>query len=214
MKSLVLALGLYVLWPSSPVLAAPHLPVPKERQCTVEPRTDPADPQTWEDLAESRRTKHKHKKKKATKPQRLMPLPSPTTAEVRAYVQSISAVDPLLVLSICRVESNFHTMANARGGGSAHYGLMQIAPATARAMGFKGKPSDLYDWRINVRFGARYLAYLQAQYGRLTDQTIASYNSGTPYYHYRTGHPPRLINAAYVALVRHYYAIYSAAGPT
>lgn len=38
-----------------------------------------------------------------------------------------------------------------------YYGLMQILPATARSMGFQGKPSDLLDADTNLQFAVKYL---------------------------------------------------------
>ena len=38
-----------------------------------------------------------------------------------------------------------------------YYGLMQILPATARSMGFRGKPSDLLDAETNLKYAVKYL---------------------------------------------------------
>ena len=43
----------------------------------------------------------------------------------------------------------------ARNG--PYYGLMQILPATARSMGFKGEPSDLLDAETNLKYAGKYL---------------------------------------------------------
>ena len=43
----------------------------------------------------------------------------------------------------------------ARNG--PYYGLMQILPATARSMGFKGQPNDLLDAETNLKYATRYL---------------------------------------------------------
>ncbi|WP_229678447.1 lytic transglycosylase domain-containing protein [Neptunicoccus cionae] len=43
----------------------------------------------------------------------------------------------------------------ARNG--PYYGLMQILPATARTMGFRGKPSDLLDADTNLQYAVKYL---------------------------------------------------------
>ncbi|UWQ92932.1 lytic transglycosylase domain-containing protein [Aliisedimentitalea scapharcae] len=43
----------------------------------------------------------------------------------------------------------------ARNG--PYYGLMQILPATARSMGFKGQASDLLDADTNLQFAVKYL---------------------------------------------------------
>ncbi|MDU9003917.1 lytic transglycosylase domain-containing protein [Sedimentitalea todarodis] len=38
-----------------------------------------------------------------------------------------------------------------------YYGLLQILPATARSMGFKGKPKDLLDAETNLKYAGKYL---------------------------------------------------------
>ena len=38
-----------------------------------------------------------------------------------------------------------------------YYGLMQILPATAGTMGFKGQPSDLLNAETNLKYGVKYL---------------------------------------------------------
>lgn len=43
----------------------------------------------------------------------------------------------------------------ARNG--PYYGLLQILPATARTMGFQGKPSDLLDAETNLKYAGKYL---------------------------------------------------------
>lgn len=43
----------------------------------------------------------------------------------------------------------------ARNG--PYYGLMQILPATARTMGFRGKPTDLLNADTNLKYAVKYL---------------------------------------------------------
>jgi len=38
-----------------------------------------------------------------------------------------------------------------------YYGLMQILPATARSMGFRGQPKDLLDAETNLKYSVKYL---------------------------------------------------------
>ena len=40
---------------------------------------------------------------------------------------------------------------------SPYYGLLQILPATARSMGFRGQPKDLLDADTNLEFAVKYL---------------------------------------------------------
>ena len=52
---------------------------------------------------------------------------------------------------------------HARNG--PYYGLLQILPATARGMGFRGDTGDLLDPDINLKYGVKYLrgAWLLAE---------------------------------------------------
>ena len=52
------------------------------------------------------------------------------------------------------IRESTHTPA-ARNG--PYYGLLQILPATARSMGFKGQPNDLLDADTNLEFALKYL---------------------------------------------------------
>jgi soluble lytic murein transglycosylase-like protein len=52
------------------------------------------------------------------------------------------------------IRESTHTPA-ARNG--PYYGLLQILPATARSMGFKGAPNDLLDADTNLEFALKYL---------------------------------------------------------
>ena len=62
-----------------------------------------------------------------------------------------------------------------------YYGLLQILPATARSMGFKGKPQDLLDAETNLEFALKYLkgAWLLAD----GDQARAIRLYATGYYY-------------------------------
>jgi soluble lytic murein transglycosylase-like protein len=79
-------------------------------------------------------------------------------------------VDPLLVHSIIRVESNYNPDAVSAKGAQ---GLMQLMPPTARGLGV----TDSFDPRQNIEAGVRYLKSLQDLYkdDRLA---LAAYNAG------------------------------------
>lgn len=87
-------------------------------------------------------------------------------------------VDPLLVLSVIKVESNFRTTAQSHK--NAH-GLMQIIPETGKgiAKSLKMDYSDamLQDPDTNIQMGTYYLAYLINHFKDL-DLAIAAYNGG------------------------------------
>ncbi|MCP1199712.1 lytic transglycosylase domain-containing protein [Notoacmeibacter sp. MSK16QG-6] len=80
-----------------------------------------------------------------------------------------------LVKAVIQVESSFRPDAT---GAAGEVGLMQIKPATAAMMGFKGKTKDLYDPATNIRFGVAYLAKAHKLGGGSTCGTILKYNAG------------------------------------
>ena len=94
-------------------------------------------------------------------------------ASVRELVEKTSRahnVDPLLVDSLIRVESNYNPNAISPKGAE---GLMQLMPPTARMLGV----SDSFDPAENIEAGVKYLKYLQDLYkdDRLA---LAAYNAG------------------------------------
>ena len=80
-----------------------------------------------------------------------------------------------LARAVVRVESNFRADARGRAG---EVGLMQIKPATARGMGYRGSTSGLYDPETNIRYGMKYLAGAHRLGGGDTCGTILRYNAG------------------------------------
>lgn len=103
--------------------------------------------------------------------------------EVVASTSHFEKVDPLLTLSIIRVESNF--VPNVTSGVGA-MGLMQLMPETARAVGTKHP----YNVEENVRGGVRYLGQLQVSFGTDTKKIVAAYNAGPRAVRYFRGVPP------------------------
>jgi soluble lytic murein transglycosylase-like protein len=88
-------------------------------------------------------------------------------------------IDPALVYSLTRLESDFDSSAVSPAGAR---GLMQIMPPTARFI--TGNPSldgsRLHDPAFNLALGQRYVAYLATQDGVDGDliRMLASYNVG------------------------------------
>jgi hypothetical protein len=97
-------------------------------------------------------------------------LPSLNISQIVEKAAHDNNVDPLLVHSIIRVESNYNPYAVSPKGAQ---GLMQLMPPTARDLGV----SDSFDPRQNIEAGVRYLKYLQDLYkdDRLA---LAAYNAG------------------------------------
>ncbi len=58
-----------------------------------------------------------------------------------------------LAYAVVEMESGYNAAATGRGT----IGLMQIKPATARGIGYRGSSAGLYDADTNLRWGMRYL---------------------------------------------------------
>jgi len=95
--------------------------------------------------------------------------PSVSISELVEQASRANGVDPLLVNSVIREESNYNPYAVSPKGAQ---GLMQLMPATARDLGV----GNSFDPRENIEAGVRYLKQLQDLYqdDRLA---LAAYNA-------------------------------------
>ena len=86
-----------------------------------------------------------------------------------------------LIKAIITIESAFNPKAYRYEAHrkDASYGLCQIMYQTAKGLGFKGKPEDLYDPYTNIFWSGTYLKYIINTYKDI-DKTFASYNMGLP----------------------------------
>ncbi|OGS37783.1 MAG: hypothetical protein A2293_16570 [Elusimicrobia bacterium RIFOXYB2_FULL_49_7] len=89
-------------------------------------------------------------------------------------------LNPLLITSLIKVESNFIRRAKSHRGA---VGLMQILPSTAREiaaeLGVKDfQISQLEDPDTNIRFGTYYLAKLIGEFNGNQVLALAAYNAG------------------------------------
>jgi len=111
-----------------------------------------------------------------------------------------NGVPVALALSVAHAESLFTPHAISHTGAM---GLMQLMPATARAMGVL----DPFDARQNVLGGARFLRVLANNFGGDLVLTIAAYNAGEGAVRKYGGIPPYAETRRYVQRVlTHYYA--------
>jgi len=114
-------------------------------------------------------------------PERVVPSTAPPetvssapTATVNELVASIARqhdVEPSLVDSVIRVESNYNPNAVSPKGAM---GLMQLIPSTARRFGV----NDTFHPQQNIEGGVRYLKYLMQLYNGDERLALAAYNAG------------------------------------
>ncbi len=70
------------------------------------------------------------------------------------------------------------TDAQEREFQKTSWGLMQIMGATARSLGFVGRPNDLMQIRTNLEYGCRLLAKNLRRYNGDERKAAAAYNAG------------------------------------
>jgi soluble lytic murein transglycosylase-like protein len=101
-------------------------------------------------------------------------------ARAIAEESEAAGLDPLLVVALIEVESEFQQNATSVVGAR---GLMQLRPATltwvAQREGLKLPRSELdADPSLNVRLGVRYLKYLRELFRGRLDLALMAYNAG------------------------------------
>ncbi len=106
-------------------------------------------------------------------------------------------VDPALVQSVAKVESDFRQDAISKKGA---LGLMQLMPSTAKGLGV-----DAASVRENALGGARYLRALLIEYHYNSALALAAYNAGPGAVRKFGGVPPYEETRKYVAKVTREY---------
>ncbi len=135
-------------------------------------RTGDAAGATKDAEAKGTDTKAKPVKARASKPA------NTRRKKLSALVTKIAkkhGVPAALANAVVTVESNYNPGVR---GGAGEVGLMQIKPATARGMGYRGGTKALYDPATNLEWGMRYLAEAHRRAGGDTCGTILRYNAG------------------------------------
>ncbi len=93
---------------------------------------------------------------------------------------SANGIEPALVYSVIRAESNFNPDAKSAAGA---IGLMQITPDTFEWLQTKLKPekeyteNDLYDPSVNIKYGCKFLSILLGKYSSRRT-ALCAYNAG------------------------------------
>ena len=117
-------------------------------------------------------------------------------------------LDPALAMAVVRVESCFDPRARSVAGAE---GLMQLMPATARALGV----TDAFSASANLEGGTRYLARMLGRFDGDETLALAAYNAGPGQVRRHGGVPPFPETVAYVRRVlgaRERYRLAAAAG--
>ena len=102
-------------------------------------------------------------------------------ALISLYAQANGVPKPLVERVIAR-ESGFNPRLHGR-----FWGLMQLLPATARALGYHGRPDGLLDPETNLSYGVLYLANAWRVAGGNPERALRLYSSGYYYEAKRRG---------------------------
>jgi soluble lytic murein transglycosylase-like protein len=122
-------------------------------------------------------------------------VPAPLSGPYREVIAAAAerhGIEPILLESVIRVESNFARRARSRKGAK---GLMQLMPRTARQYGL----ADPYDPAGNVDAGARHLRTLLDRFE--LPVALAAYNAGEGAVKRYGGVPPYRETRDYVARI-------------
>lgn len=128
-------------------------------------------------------------------------------ADIAGFIDEaarLQALDPALLHAVARQESGYRVRAVSPAGA---IGVMQLMPATARALGV-----DPWDARQNVHGGAAYLRAMLDRFGGVLPLALAAYNAGPAAVDRYRDVPPFPETQTYVRAVSARYAALSGRG--
>ncbi len=106
--------------------------------------------------------------------------PRPYWSDLKRY-SIANGLDPYLVASLIRQESEFNPVAVSRANA---VGLMQLLPRTGKIVAHQVElkrynPSQLYTPGVNLELGTRYFRGMVDKFGGSFEQALAAYNAGS-----------------------------------
>jgi soluble lytic murein transglycosylase len=106
--------------------------------------------------------------------------PRPYWSDLKKFATT-NGLDPYLVASLIRQESEFNPVAVSRANA---VGLMQLLPKTGKLVARQASmkrynASQLYTPTVNLELGTRYFRGMVDQFGGSFEQALAAYNAGS-----------------------------------
>jgi soluble lytic murein transglycosylase len=106
--------------------------------------------------------------------------PRPYWSDLKRFSVA-NGLDPYLVASLIRQESEFNPIAVSRANA---VGLMQLLPRTGKLVAHqvamkRYNPSQLYTAPVNLELGTRYFRGMVDKFGGSFEQALAAYNAGS-----------------------------------
>lgn len=106
--------------------------------------------------------------------------PRPYWSDLKRFSVA-NGLDPYLVASLIRQESEFNPVAVSRANA---VGLMQLLPKTGKTVAHQValrhyNPSQLYTPAVNLELGTRYFRGMVDHFGGSNEQALAAYNAGS-----------------------------------